>query len=239
MNEDNSGAKDHKCRFCGRPFKTKSTLGRHLDQKSGDAQHPSEEVHEIREKVVRRGENRQEDAERAEERKAKRQRVSQAYNEKDAVKERNKERRRNRDQRINAQLRASQWYLTKLDKTNEPLDIDTKEELRFPLMVAKMLPPEQWPDNHRYPEQEHLNHLAGRSSDIDNTLLSNIFGDYEKWNVLSPEAKQSAWTQAVFDAIKSGLRDTSIREIENASSIVERKKEELLETKIDEAFLEF
>lgn len=229
MNKENN--KLH-CKFCERPFSTKSTLGRHLDQRSGDERHPSAEIAQLRENVARRGEHRK-PSEPSKVDKLKRQKISKNYNEKEDVRERNKERRRNRDERIKAQLQAFQWYIDKLSKPTKTEQTEASTA-RFPLLVARVLQPEQWAENNAYPGQEQLNHLVGKIDEIDNTDLTRLLEDFKIWDQEKPDTKQELWIKSVFSCVKTGLQGISIRELEDAKRIVELKQKEFMDSKSNE-----
>lgn len=205
------------CVFCTKKFSSKSTLGRHLDSKKGDSVHPEDEVQRVRGNVVRRG-----DKKDVQELEARRSKVSKKYNSKLDVKEKNKFRRKLRDQRIKARLRATDWYLAKLSRSQNA-KIDT-----FPAMVAAHLPPNQWPGVDDIPGQEQLNHLLGRVEEVQIIDLGRLYSLFEDWGRLSAEDQRKIWMREVWLALQGHLGGNSLWEISEAKGLVERKQEEIL-----------
>lgn len=200
------------CRFCRKSFKSKSTLGRHLDLKKADELHPAEEVDAIRGNVVRRGENRHLDKEKQQHTRLLRQKASRAYNSKDSVKERNRARRKLRDARISAAAQANKWYLDRLSKGKQT------EAKTFPQLCAVYLAPLEWLE---VPGETQLQKLLAKLGDKPDS----VFGAWNEWK--SQENQREVWVQESRDAMMRTLNETSCYDIKNCVSAVEKRQGEL------------
>lgn len=200
------------CRFCRKKFKSKSTLGRHLDLKKADELHPAEEVDAIRGSVVRRGENKQIDEEKQNHSRLLRQKASRAYNSKDSVKERNRVRRKLRDARISAAAQANKWYLDRLSKGK------LTEARTFPQLCAVYLAPLEWLE---VPGEAQLQKLLAKLGDKPDF----VFGAWNEWK--SQGNQREIWLQESRDAMMKTLNEMSCHELRNCISVVEKKQGEL------------
>lgn len=208
----------YKCSFCDKEYASKSSLGRHLDTKKDDDLHPLDDIDALRHKVVRRG-----DDHLPEEHIRKRRAVLAKYNAKEDVKEKNKLRRRERDIRIKARLEALSWFIDKLNKTSAASI--QHDYSNFPLSVAYLLPPVDWPD--KYPGQPEFNELLNKvRTDQSERLLKS----YNDWERRSEEEKLAAWAQQVSHAVRASLGSMSLKELHDAVETVESKTRSLFDT---------
>ncbi|PIS48865.1 hypothetical protein CJI97_005021 [Candidozyma auris] len=208
------------CEFCKKRFGSKSTLGRHLDSRKGDVDHPEEEIQKIRANVVRRGKKR--DVALS---KARRQKVSRAYNSSENVREKNKLRRKRRDKRISARLKATDWFLDKLTRQAAT----EKTQLDFPSFIATYLGPSQWPKDGNVPTGDQFNCLIGKiEGGLSSIDLNRLFSAYGAWTNLYIYEQEEAWQRAVEQALRRHLGDTSLWEVSGAKELVAQKQEEVL-----------
>lgn len=208
------------CTFCNKPFGSKLTLGRHLDSRIGDLQHPEEDIRRLRSNVIRRGEKR--DVTKL---KTRRQQVSRDYNNKLEVREKNKLRRKKRDQRIGARLKATDWYLAKFQP---PGGANLPEDVSFPGMVATHLLPSQWPPDKEVPGQKQMDHLLGRIDEVLNVDLNRLYKVFSDWKCLDVNELREQWANEVWLAVRKHLGETSLGEVSGAWRLVEQKQEEIL-----------
>lgn len=212
------------CALCSKTFASKSTYGRHLDVKRGDASHPEPAVDELRRGVVRRAQEKAGPA-KVDLGRAARSRASKTYNSKDTVKAANRARRRQRDVRLKAELAAHRWFVAQLGQSGGDGDaisssgevgVGPRENLGpgFGLLVALHVAPQKWP--REVPSDPEFSYLLAKAP----RPPSDILRSFEAWKKLPASEQLRHWRRDMERAVRAAAGEMCLADLALARETV-------------------